>query len=594
MTESRLDKIPKEVQLKILRQLSIQSLIRLYQTSHYWKHRISNDKRLWRGVYERDFGHEFAKDRWILWAIRRLWSQSSSEEKRLAARRVSLTTLEHLDGYTWYRLVRGRMLTVKNWRNNTPQRIIIFANDRSDRPIYDQLHGCSSFSYGIPIISNNWNKLEFGIIDDTLNDTELSLITDTLIDTLPLQTHEDNVVIGRIVPTYSAQHRIEFVEHVTNDEFMVVDKKISSYDERAPMIMLVWNIGCLEMHDTEEQSYCIPSLCMTELLPHSWWQFLEQQSGWLLMEDLTDYMNRPTRQCLLYDIRRGRLVMSFSAGIDMRPIIGKAAPDKVQIYYSHIKRISSDTITSESSQYFWHTIDVSIQSDISTSTADLIWYDQIPTSEAIETVRATYRNIMEYLLKTNSASEGMILPVEIKTITRPQHLIDDLFLLAPPKNCIVRDSFLLVHSLSQQHVIWLKNDLICYALIPEEKAIITYDVDGTVRLLNMYTGNVLNSFKLRGCHSIDHIIGPLCIFYCNKNMLIDVRTGEIVHTLKSDQMIQSWILPVLLPDMDPTNDLDALGQTRIEVDITDVLGPTRIEYVNAGINRALIFEYAQI
>jgi hypothetical protein len=100
MTESRLDKIPNEIQLNILCRLSIQSLICLYQTSHYWKHRIGNDKQLWCSVYERNFGHEFAKDRWILWAVRRLWSHSSSEEEHLAAQHVNLTTLEHLNGYT--------------------------------------------------------------------------------------------------------------------------------------------------------------------------------------------------------------------------------------------------------------------------------------------------------------------------------------------------------------------------------------------------------------------------------------------------------------------------------------------------------------
>jgi hypothetical protein len=606
MTESRLDKIPNEIQLNILCRLSIQSLICLYQTSHYWKHRISNDKQLWCSVYERNFGHEFAKDRWILWAVRRLWSQSPSEEKRLAARRVSLTTLEHLDGYTWYRLVRGRILTMRNWRNNTPQRVIIFSKDQSDMPIYQEPYGCSSLSYGIPIISDDCDKLGFGIVDDTLNDARLVSVPDTLLKkVLSLQTHCDNIVLGRVVHTYSTPHMIDIFDHVTDDEFIVIEKKINKRHYHTPIVMLVWNIGNLEIHNTEHQSYCVPRLCMAELLPHRWRYLLEQQSGWLLVEDLTDF-TKSKQWYLLYDIRRGRLAMSFSTGTDIKPVIGKVTPNKVQIYYGHITRISSDTMTSGSYQYYWHTIEVSIQSDIPTSTADLTWYDQTPTSEAIETVRAKYRAIMEcvkdqghwcgegYLLKTNSASEGILLPVEMGLVARPQHLIDDLFLLSNPSWRITRDNFLLVHSLSQQHVIWSKGNYLFHKLIPDEKAILTYDEDGTIQLLNMYTGDVLNSFNIQKCNHIHHVIGPLCSFYSEKSMLIDVCTGETIRMLKSDPVIQSWILPVLLPYMESDNNPDDLESTHIEDDITDVLGPTRIEYANTEVNSAMIFEYAQI
>jgi hypothetical protein len=58
--------------------------------------------------------------------------------------------------------------------------------------------------------------------------------------------------------------------------------------------------------------------------------------------------------------------------------------------------------------------------------------------------------------------------------------------------------------------------------------------------------------------------------------------------------ILSWILPVLLPDMDPTNNLDDLELAIIESDIKDISRPTRVEYVNIEANSALVFEYAQV
>jgi hypothetical protein len=597
MTNSRLDKLPHEIQLGIIRHLPIQSVMRLYQTSRHWKRIIDNDKRLWRSIYERHFGNDFAKDRWILWAIRRLWSQSSSEEERLAARRVSLTIIEHLDGYTWYRLVYGRMLTMKNWRNNTLQRIIIFPKDQSDMRVYEQPYGCSSPGYGIPFTSDDYDKLGFGIVNDTLSDTQLVSKSNTqTMNVLPLQTHSDNIVFGKIVPIYSAPYTIDFFDHVNSDEFVFARKKINK-DYNDPMIMLVWNLGHLEVHNTEHQSYCVPSLYMAELLPHNQWHFLEQQGGWLLIEDMSNYTNK-SRHCLLYDIRRRRLAMSFSMGTHMKPIIGKVTSDKAQVYYGHITR------TSKYGQYYWHTIEVSVQPNTPTSTIDLTWYDQIPTSEAIETIRAKHRTILEcvkdqgywcdegYLSSINSASEGIPLISEIRITIRPRHLVDDLFLLAYPNGCFARDDFIMVHSLSQQHLIWSKNEIAFYMLIPEEKAILIYDTDGTVQLLSMYTGDVLNSFDFQGCNHIQHIIGPLFLFM--RNMLVDVRTGEIVRTIKSDPVITSLMRSVLLPDMDSDINLDDSSPTRTEYDILDFPGSTRIEYINRGINSALIFEYAQI
>jgi hypothetical protein len=594
MTESRLDKIPNEIQLNILCRLSIQGLMRLYQASHYWKHRIGNDKLLWHSVYERNFGHEFAKDRWILWAVRRLWCQSSSEEKRLAARRVSLTTLEYLDGYTWYRLLRGRILTMRNWRNNTPQRVIIFPKDQHDMLTHEESPVSHGLSYGIPFISDGNNKLGFGMIDDTLNDTQLVSMSGALMENvLSLQTESNYIVLGKFVMLDSIPYAIDLVDHVASEEFIIAKKKVNKRNCSDTIVILVWNIGHLEICNTEHQSYCVPSLCMAELLPHGWWYFLEQQSGWLLIEDQTTHMDDFTQYYLLYDIRRGRLAISFSIGTDMKPTIGKVTPDKVQIYYGHTKLTYETEITSEYCQYYWHTIDVSVQSDMPTSTIDLTWYNQIPTNEAIETVKATYRAIMEcvkdqgywcgkgYLLKTNSANEGMLLSTEMGLGIQPQHLIDDMFLLTPPDFWIIGSKFILIHSLLQQHVIWSKSKLDSYVLIPEEKAILTYDVDGTVQLLDMYTGNILNSFSFQECCHIDHIIGPFCYFCGTKRMLIDVRTGETVGMPDLDPIVQSWMRSVLLSDMERN-------------DIVDILGPTCINYISIDTDGALSCEYAQV
>jgi hypothetical protein len=201
-------------------------------------------------------------------------------------------------------------------------------------------------------------------------------------------------------------------------------------------------------------------------------------------------MDDPIREYLLYDIRRGHLAIAFSMEIDVLPIIGKATPDKVQIYYSYAEP-SRDTIASEFYQYYWYTIEVSVQSDMPRSTIDCTWRDQTSTSKDIETASAKYHAIMEcvgdqrhwcsedYLLETNSASEGISLQEERRMIQ--QYLIDDLFLLSTPGWIMNMGNFILVHSLSQQHALWSRNKLFFYVLISEEKAIFTYDKDGTAR-----------------------------------------------------------------------------------------------------------------
>jgi hypothetical protein len=157
--KSKFNTFPSEVHSNVIYYLSIQSLMRLYQTSRYWKHKISSDKFIWRKVYERHFGHEFAKDRWILWAIRRLWSQSSCEKQRLAARQVSLTTLDELDGYTWYRLVCGRVLTERNWRNDTPQRSIFFPKEHLDTHTSFHSSSKNGLTYGLALLLKNLMNL---------------------------------------------------------------------------------------------------------------------------------------------------------------------------------------------------------------------------------------------------------------------------------------------------------------------------------------------------------------------------------------------------------------------------------------------------
>jgi hypothetical protein len=604
MTESRLEKLPHEIQLDIIRRLPMQSVMRLYRTSHYWKYRISHDS-VWRSLYERFFGNEFTKDRWILWAIRRLWSQSSSEEERLAARRVSLATLEHLDGYTWHRLVHGRWLTIKNWRKNTPQRIIIFSKDQSDMHICEQLYGFHNPSYGIPFISNGCNKLGFGIIDDALNDVRLAPMPDIQTEeegksiekkdtqtenVLPLQIHDINVIHGRIVPIYSTSHTINRCFCNINEEFVVIGKKLNKQDDRNSIVILAWNMGHLEMHNIKNQSYCVPSLCMAELLPDRKWFLLEQQSGWLLIKNLDDSVDKSKRQYLLYDIRRGRLAASFFMRAIMKPIIGKFALDKVQICYGNTVQTRNAGV-SESSHYYWHAIEVSVQSDTPTSTVDLTWYDQTPTDEAIETVNATHHSIMEYikdqgywcgegyLLDTNLPNKVIMLPVELEEKVQLQHLIEDIFLLSVSV-WRIGHKISLIRPSSQQYM-WSKNNVVFYELVPEEKAIVACDLNGTVQLLDIYTGDILNTFKLQSCSIIKHIIGPLCAFYGKENVLIDVRTGETVRTFKSDSMIQSRILSALLPDVRSDN-------------ILVTPEPTHIMYASKCLEKALVYEYAQI
>jgi hypothetical protein len=198
-----------------------------------------------------------------------------------------------------------------------------------------------------------------------------------------------------------------------------------------------------------------------------------------------------------------------------------------------------------------------------------------------------------YLLKTNSADKGIPLSAVMGSTVQPQHLIDDLFLLTCIESWLIRDNYFMIYSLSQQRVIWSKNNISSYLMIPEEKAILTYNLDGTVQLLSMYTGNILSSFNFQGCIHIIHIIGPLCYFIGTKMVFINVRTGEIVCTLKLDPVLQSLTNPAR-PDMEPANILSTRFLDHTESEFRNVLGPTHVSYVSTKDSRGLSFEYAQI
>jgi hypothetical protein len=186
----------------------------------------------------------------------------------------------------------------------------------------------------------------------------------------------------------------------------------------------------------------------------------------------------------------------------------------------------------------------------------------------------------------------MLLPEETSFTIRPQHLIGNLFLLAPPKGCIAKDDFLMIYSLSKQYMIWSKSNILLYELVPEEKAILTYNVDSTVQLLDMYTGSILDSFNLQRYSWIQHIMCPLCYFSGTKIMLINARTGEIVCMLRLDPVVKSLIHSVLLPNTNPHIDLDELFIPGIKYGVVGIPGTTCIEYINMNSDSGFIFEYA--
>jgi hypothetical protein len=293
---------------------------------------------------------------------------------------------------------------------------------------------------------------------------------------------------------------------------------------------------------------------MAELLPHSQWEFLEQKGGWLLMKDTTEYVCS-TNHYLLYDLRRGHLAMAFSIGKDMKPIIGKATLDKVQLYYGYVEH------TPEDSQYYWYVRNLSVIPNMPSPMINLIWHNQTPTNDAIETVRKDYHTIMEHVKKQgywfrNSCYEvGQELAKKIDlqlpksgSIVLQQYLIDNLFLLEYSNPWLNGVTSILVHSSSSEDEYWKEVEFICYKPIPEEKIIVMCKDDPTsiehcvIQLLSMDNGEILKERRSRRYESIRHIIGSLCRFCGDEDKVIDIRTDEEIRPLKLNQRLKSWIV----------------------------------------------------
>jgi hypothetical protein len=251
-----------------------QTLVCLCQASRRSRDKISDDKRLWRSIYEYDIGSDFAKDLQALWAVRRLWSRSNSEDKRCAALNVNLLTVENPKDDAWFHLVCGRMSTMKNWRNIPPQHIITFYEGQHN--ISDvQVSKSVDVRHGTPFISAE-DRPVFGIIDDSLNDTRsTSMLEEQTRNALSIQADNNTeTFFGKALCIYSTQRtnrHPDYPNHSFNEEFVVIGKNvvIDKQDDRNLMVMLVWDIGRLCVHSLEHQSYYIPSLCMAELMPYS-------------------------------------------------------------------------------------------------------------------------------------------------------------------------------------------------------------------------------------------------------------------------------------------------------------------------------------
>jgi hypothetical protein len=376
---ARFDSIPNNVQFDILFILSIKDLIRLSRTSHYWKRRISNDGFLWRRIYIREFGHDFVKDRWILWAVRRLWSQSSLEEKQLAARHVNLITLEHLDEHTWYRLVRGRILTKMNWRNNTPQRSVVFTNESHDIWQHSFAYKNAKTAYDIIFSPEGNEELTFIIIDNILNDTRsIDTLSSGVIRNYISHIHRCNSVFkGNVLMSKGIKNA--YINHdVSNEEYIIANTVIDYGNPKSKLwtqFILVWDIGHLKVHCIDGQYYSTPSLCMIELLPGDNYLILAQQGGWLLvtrkLSRFEEFKEQRTRYYMLYNIQHRRLVASFFVKGDMQPILGKVMPDKAQIYYSHTMPMTDTISMTVDYQYRWHILEVNAKPYIPPLTEDI-------------------------------------------------------------------------------------------------------------------------------------------------------------------------------------------------------------------------------
>jgi hypothetical protein len=602
---SKLSTLSSEVHSIIVRYLSIKDLLRLYQTCNYWRHKINNEKLLWRGLYKQMFGYDFTRDRWILWAIRRLWSQSTSEEKRLAAQRVNLISLEHLDGYSWYRLVRGRYLTEKNWLHNTPQRSIFFPKMSLKVVDCDRTYIDNNLTYGTAFISRH-NRIGFGIVDDTLNDTRQIHLSDIRTNyPLPSDTHQRDMVLGKVVLSDWTALGVYFDEHLSSEEFLVAHRFVTK-GEQAPQLIaqaiFVWDIGNLVIHHINDRPCYVPRLCMIELMPETKWRLLMQHSGWLLIKNMISYMDESTQkqqsQYILYDIRRGRLAASFAMNPTLEPVIGKATPDRVEIYHGYIIPMSNTRSNTEEApvvghQYHWHVIEIGTRVDIQPPDVDLTLCNQGPSSEILERLKEKYNNIHDcvrkqtywhdkgYWIREKMGNDNIQLPKYREAEVQLHYLTDNMFCISY-KNKSSDYGILLVHSSHGQRIIWSRYNLNFGTFIPEEKSILTTTLNSRVELLDIYTGNVLRYFNDQTLESVQHIIGRICCYSSdNVRSLIDVYTGKKLRALSPDPIAQYLLNPSERYDKSYIRGMSTPK-------------PTRVEYINLQAKCIWIDEYAQV
>jgi hypothetical protein len=605
MPTSKFTTLPSEIRRHITSYFSIQDLICLYKTSRFWKHSIDNDKLLWRCLYERMFGRGLVEDSWLLWAVRRLWSQSPLEEKRLAARHVYLTTLEHLDASTWRRLVRGRILTEKNWRNNTPQRSIFFTKEQLHGWRYGDPRAQARIAYGMVFASERHNGLGFAIVDDTLNNTSSTPnIQIGNITSSSNNLYQSNVSLGKVVPSDLVLDKVWFDTDVPNEEFIVTSKSIDKdiHDATPPTeAILVWDFGQLEIHQDTHQSYCIPRPCMFEILPSSRYLLLEHQRGWLLVQSEQYFIDKHTRQSyqqyIIYDIRRGHIAAAFALRENVYPIIGQVTLDKIQIYYSYTKlnvnSKASEKLNNSCCWHDWYSIEVRVLREMQRSNLDLTWCHQTPTPDVMKSVKEKYRMIEEHVIEheywcnegyaLNASLKGTIcLPACIEAWTKVRHLINDVFLIESvtpyPDNQVI----FTVHSTRLQRILWSKPALTHSTFIPGENVIFNYEHHGIAQLLDVYTGDILNSFKLQRFKNAVHIIGPLCCLSRGaKHILLDVRTGKEIRRLDQNQVAHPFL------DVDLQSGVECIQFLKIP-------GPTRVEYIYWEHGSVWTDEYAYV
>jgi hypothetical protein len=629
MVRQRLDTIPSEIYLIIIYYLPIQDLMHLYQTSHYWRRNIGCNQALWRSLYRRSFGYGPIEDSWLIWALRKLFYQSSSEEKRSAARYVHLDMLEHLDAQTWYRLVRGRYLTEKNWRQNTPQRSNLFLTQQSGNsadPYYlEWLH----LFYGFAFTTRGLEETYLAITDDpwmkSVSDKDIqveqschSLLSSFLTSK---RTGKREVTISPMILLNQSERNFMFFPWHQNDEFLVVIKKVSDqHIESFPTWMLVaWDISLVEVHKLDTRStLCLPKPCMVQLIISESCKPLKCQYGWALVKENVAYKD-PRTQLLyhryrLFDVRRNRLAAVISIEKKACVTLGHTTSDKAQIYYGYTEPQSDDALMmSDESvtlyQYNWCIIEVSLQSFSSIPVTDSSWYDQELGTDRVEAAfkkdHAINTQVNEqrywcdeaYLLNVNTCKESITLPEGLGPKILVRYLIDDLFLLSR-RPCPYGEDILAVHSVRRHHMLWSRTTLMMDVPIPEEKVIFNYDYTGKAQLLDMYTGKVLSSLELEYGGYVGRIIGPLCYNICDSRCtVIDVRAGKELYKLTPDGSVYPFInemrrrkevLDMMHPTWSDSSQIEALLSMSVST-----AGPTRVEYHSMS-NVIWVDNYAQI